>query len=74
MWKVSSRPPLTRAIHRIYEQENVATSFCHFVHFFSSKATGEAWTAQNDGTFPLTLDEAFEVARKVNAARYATVL
>lgn len=55
-------------------QKNVATSFCHFVHFFISKKAGETWTAQNKSTFLLTLDEAFKVGKKVNAARYADVL
>lgn len=55
-------------------QENVTTSFCCHVHFFSSRAAGEAWTAQNEGTFLLTLDDAFKVGKKVNAARYADTL
>lgn len=55
-------------------QKNVTTSFCCFVHFFSSKAAGKTWTAQNKDTFLLSLNEAFEVGKKVNAARYADVL
>ncbi len=55
-------------------QENVTTSFCCFVHFFSSKAAGEAWTTQHEDTFLLSLDEAFKIGKKVNAARYADVL
>jgi len=54
--------------------ENVTTCFCHFVHFFSSKTAGETWTAQNEDTFLLTLDDAFEIGKKINAARYADVL
>lgn len=55
-------------------QENVTTSFCCYVHFFSSRAEGETWTDQNEGTFVLTLYDAFKVGRQVNAARYADVL
>jgi len=55
-------------------QKNVTTSFCCFVHFFSSKAAGETWTFQNKSTFLLSLDDAFKVGKKVNAARYANVL
>jgi len=55
-------------------QENVTTSFCCHVRFFSSRAAGGTWTAQNEGTFLLTLDDAFKVGKKVNAARYANVL
>ena len=55
-------------------EEDVTTNFCHFVHFFSSKTAGETWTAQNEGTFLLTLDDAFNVGKKVNAARYTDIL
>lgn len=55
-------------------QESVTTSFCCHVRFFSSKATGEAWTNQHEGTFLLTLDEAFEIGKQVNAARYTDIL
>ncbi len=55
-------------------QENITASFCCFVRFFSSKAAGETWTTQNKGTFLLSLDEAFEVGKKVNAARDTAVL
>lgn len=55
-------------------QENVTTSFCCYVRFFSSRTAGETWIAQNEGTFLLTLDDAFKVGKKVNAARYADVL
>jgi len=55
-------------------QENVTTSFCCHVRFFSSKAVGEAWTDQHEGTFLLTLDETFKIGKKVNAARYKDIL
>ncbi len=55
-------------------RENVTTRFCCYVRFFSSRAAGETWTTQNEGTFLLTLDDAFKVGKKVNAARYADVL
>jgi len=55
-------------------QENVSTSFCHFVHFFNSKEAGETWTNQHNNIFLLSLNEAFEVGKKVNAARFSTVL
>lgn len=55
-------------------QENVTTSFCCHVRFFNSKAAGKTWTAQNEGTFLLTLDDAFKVGKKVNATRYADTL
>ena len=74
---LSTQPDIWLSFLLPYEKavrENVTTSFCHFVHFFSSKTAGEAWTAQNKGTFLLNLDKAFEVGKKVNATRYADVL
>lgn len=55
-------------------EEDVTTSFCHFVYFFQSRAAGETWIAKHPGTFLLSIDEAFKVGKKVNAARYRDVL
>lgn len=49
---------------------NVIQSFCHFVHFFASAAAGEAWTAKHPRTFLLSLDDAFELGRRVNALNF----
>lgn len=54
--------------------ENVHANFCHFVHFFASRETGAAWTAAHPHTFLLSVDEAFEVGRRFNAARFGGVL
>jgi len=53
---------------------DVATSFCHFVYFFDSKPVAEKWLTEHPGTFLLTLDEAFSIARAVNAGRYSDTL
>ncbi|MDQ3963330.1 MAG: organomercurial lyase [Actinomycetota bacterium] len=42
---------------------DVIGSFCHYVHFFADKVAGEKWTADHPGTFLMSLDDAFEVAR-----------
>ena len=55
-------------------QENITTSFCHYVYFFHSREEGEAWIVQHENTFLLILKEAFELGKKVNASRYADVL
>jgi alkylmercury lyase len=49
--------------------EDVVTTFCHYVHFFVSPASADAWTAAHDGTFMLGLDDAFDLGRRWNAAR-----
>jgi alkylmercury lyase len=43
---------------------DVIESFCHYVHFFASEATGERWIEEHPGTFLLTVDEAFEVGTR----------
>lgn len=53
---------------------DVTTSFCHFVYFFDSKSVAEKWLVEHPGTFLLTLDEAFSVARAVNTGRYSNTL
>jgi alkylmercury lyase len=53
---------------------DVIQSFCHFVHFFSSPQTGEAWRAEQPGTFLLPLEDAFELGRRVNALNFPTAL
>ncbi len=53
---------------------DVIQSFCHFVHLFASPAAGEAWTAEHPGTFLLSLEDAFELARRVNALNFAATL
>ena len=49
---------------------DVIQGFCHFVHFFASEAAGNTWTETHPGTFLLSLDEAFELGRMVNAINF----
>jgi alkylmercury lyase len=49
---------------------DVIQSFCHFVHLFASEGAGRAWTAEHPGTFLLSLEEAFELGRLVNALNF----
>ncbi len=55
-------------------RENIIGSFCHFVHFFSSSEAGERWTSEHEGTFLLSVDQAFHLGRMMNEARYGEVL
>lgn len=48
----------------------VLMSFCHFVHFFPSADDAEPWLVEHPGTFLLSLDEAFELGRLTNAAKF----
>lgn len=52
---------------------DVIQSFCHFVHFFASREAGESWTAKHPGTFLLSLEDAFELGRLVNARNFPSL-
>ncbi len=54
--------------------DNVMGSFCHFVFFFESWESGEAWATEHEGTFLLTLDEAAELAKRVNVRNWGVAL
>lgn len=43
---------------------DVFTTFCHYVHFFTSRENGERWAAEYDDVFLVSLDEAFELGRR----------
>ena len=53
---------------------DVIQSFCHFVHFFASREAGEAWITTHPGTFLLSLEDAFELGRLVNALNFPSAL
>lgn len=55
-------------------RERATTSFCHFVHFFADPEAGCRWIALHPGTFLLPVEAAFDLGRRVNAARYADSL
>ena len=58
---------------RDFDAEVIQT-FCHFVHLFASGEPGERWTADHPGTYLLTLEEAFELGRQVNALNFPSEL
>jgi alkylmercury lyase len=49
---------------------NVMANFCHFVFFFASRSSGERWMAKHPGTFLYSLDEAFDLAKRLNAKNF----
>ena len=49
----------------------VMGSFCHHIFFFESPESGTEWTrTHGEGTFLMTLDEAFELGKRFNAAQF----
>ncbi|MCI0606809.1 alkylmercury lyase MerB [bacterium] len=55
-------------------RENIILNFCHYVHFFSSRNAGMEWTSKNEGTLLMSLNEAFDLAKRKNSLQYHTVL
>ena len=53
---------------------NVMAKFCHFVFFFTSRSSGESWMAKHPGTFLYSLDEAFALAKRLNAKNFGPEL
>ena len=49
--------------------DDVMSSFCHYVRHFTGPATGEDWTAGRPGTFVIGLADAAGLARR-HAARF----
>jgi alkylmercury lyase len=53
---------------------NVMAKFCCFVFFFASRRSGERWVTRHPGTFLYSLDEAFALAKQLNARNYGAAL
>lgn len=54
--------------------ENVRQTFCHYVLFFASPDAAETWIEDNPGTFWLPVADAFDVARRQNAAVFPALV
>lgn len=54
--------------------DNVRQSFCHYVLYFASPDAAEEWVGDNPGTFWLPVADAFEVARRTNAAVFPALV
>ena len=52
------------------EAAKTMASFCHYVFFFAGRDVGRHWIERHDGTFLMTLSEAFELGRRKNAALF----
>ena len=49
--------------------DDTIASFCNFIHFFSSSEDAERWTAERPSTFVISIEDAFEIGRRTNAAQ-----
>jgi len=50
--------------------DEVMTTFCHYVWHFTGPATAQRWIAAHPGTFVLSLDDATELARRHTARAF----
>ena len=50
--------------------DEVMTTFCHYVWHFTGPATAQRWTEDHPGTFVLSLDDATELARRHTARAF----
>jgi alkylmercury lyase len=58
----------------IATQKDIVNTFCCFVHFFPSRPAEENWVAQHPGTFLLSIEEAYALARRKNETQYKDFL
>ena len=54
--------------------DDTIASFCSFVHYLASPAAADGYTARNPGTFAISIDDAFEIGRRTNAAQWGRAL
>ncbi len=55
-------------------RKDVVTALCHFVYFFTARRNGESWVQQHKGTFLLSMEEAYALARRKNELQYGEAL
>jgi alkylmercury lyase len=80
--RIHSREPDDAVISFVWPQAqafrtsaaNVMAKFCHFIFFFASPRSGERWVAKNPGTFLYSLDDAFSLAKLLNAHNFGSEL
>ncbi len=53
---------------------NVMANFCHFVFFFASRESGARWARQHPGTLLYSLEQAFELGKRLNAKLFGREL
>ncbi len=54
--------------------DDVMQTLCHYIHFFASPDAAGRWIDDTPGTFWVPVADAFEVARRMNAAVYPALV
>ncbi|MGH9212207.1 MAG: organomercurial lyase [Acidimicrobiales bacterium] len=54
--------------------DQVRQTLCHYIHFFSSPAAADSWIDDHPRTYQISMADAFENARRQNAAVYPALI
>ncbi len=54
--------------------QDVIQTFCHFVHFFASRSSGDQWAEKHPGIGLFSVEDAFEIGRGTNPLTFGDVL
>jgi hypothetical protein len=57
-----------------HSAENVMATFCHSVFFFTSRESGERWRSTHEGTILYSLDEAYQMGRRLVSRQFGLEL
>jgi alkylmercury lyase len=54
--------------------ENIITSLCQYILLFATPDDAHYWTSENPGTFVVSIDDGFEIARRMTDSVFGSVL
>jgi alkylmercury lyase len=54
--------------------DNIITSLCRYIMLFATPEAAQSWTSENPGTFVVSIDDGFEMARRMTDRVFGSVL
>lgn len=54
--------------------DDIITTLCHFIWFFADDEAARSWTAENPDTFVVSIEDGFEIGRRMTDAVFDVVL
>ena len=54
--------------------DDIITTLCHFIWFFADDGAARSWTAENPDTFVVSIEDGFEIGRRMTDAVFDVVL
>jgi alkylmercury lyase len=55
-------------------RKDIPTALCHSVYFFTARQNAESWIQRHKGTFLLSMEESYALARRKNELQYGEAL